>query len=185
MNTSSLNTFLSLTFAPLFVLALRFFEFENVALSFTFLMFIYLVFVLITKQNLKSIATPFIYFVLVLIAYYYSSIEFVKLAPTFISGAFFIFFLNAYIQKKSIVLKMMKRFYKKELGETKENYIAQSDGYWAFILFINTLIQLFFVFYDNNALWAFYSSVGWYLLMLFALILQILYGNIFLFREKQ
>ena len=185
MNATALNTFLSLSFAPLFVISLRFFEFEKVALVFTLLMFVYLSFVLITKQNLKTVATPFIYFILVLVAYYYASIEFVKLAPTLISGAFFIFFLNAYIQKKSIVLTMVKRFYKRELGNIKEDYIAKSDGYWAFVLFINTLVQLYLVFDDNNLFWAFYSSVGWYILMFCALLLQILYGNLFLFRKNR
>lgn len=184
MNSSKINTFLSLAFAPLFVLGLRFFEFEEVTLAFALFISLYALFALFTRQSLKNLSTPLLYFIAVILAYYYSSIEFVRLIPALISGAFFIFFFNAYLQKKAIVLSMLRRFYKKELEKRKENYIAQSDGYWAFVLFINTLIQLFLVFYDNNDLWAFYSSVGWYILLFFALIIQIVYGNVVLFRER-
>ena len=179
MKASQVNTFISLAFAPLFVLALRFFSFENVALSFAVVLFVYTLFVLLLKESIKTLSTPLIYFLFVLIAYYYVDIAFVKLIPALISAAFFLFFLNAALQKKSIVLQMFRRFSKREIDKNKEAFIAKSDGYWAGVLLLNTLIQLLFLFYGSNNLWAFYSSVGWYILLFAALVLQILYAKIF------
>jgi intracellular septation protein A len=179
MQASQINTFISLAFAPVFVLALRFFSFENVSFVFAVIMFVYTLFILYKKESLKTLSTPLIYFIFVLFAYYYINIAFVKLIPALISGAFFLFFLNAAIQKKSVVLHMFRRFSKREIEKAKEEYIAKSDGYWAGILLLNTLIQLLFLFYGSNEVWAFYSSVGWYVLLFIALVLQILYAKIF------
>lgn len=176
MNLSNISTAISLLFPPTFVLFMHFFGFERVAFSYAIFMFLYLLLALWQKHDLKEVSTPLIYFGFVVIAYWLSSMEFVKLIPALISATFFLLFLNAYIQKKELILSTTKKFYKK-LSQKQEKFVAKSDGYWAFVLLINTAIQVGLVFYDNNELWAFYSSVGWYIFMFIALILQIGYGK--------
>lgn len=183
MNLSSFGFIISLLFAPSFVISMHYFDFNSVTFVYTVLMLLYLIISLVYKQNIKSISTPLIYFSFVLIAYIFSRIEFVKMIPALISASFFIVFIFSLIHKKEFILSMTKRFYKKELSDVKEKFLASSDGYWAVIIFINTLIQIALVYAQNNELWALYSSVGWYIFLLIALAFQLLYEKIFISNE--
>lgn len=185
MSLSGFNTFLSLVFPPLFILGITFFEFKTVVLVFTAFMFFYMILSLVLKQSLKEISTPIIYFSFLLIAYLVSSLALVKLIPALISGSFFLFFLNAYIQKQQMILKFANKFSPKLIDKPTQEYIGKSDGYWAIALFINTLIQIALVFYDNNELWAFYSSVGWYIYLFFVFVLHFLYGKFYILKNKE
>lgn len=178
MNLATLNTVISLVFPPSFVLFIHFFSFSDVAFAYAGVIFAYMLLLIVKKESLKSISTPIIYFGFIVIAYTLESMAFIKLIPVLISATFFFVFLNATIQKQSLILNMTKKFYKK-LDPRKEAFIAKGDAYWAIVIFVNTLIQLFLVFYDNNELWAFYSSIGWYILMFAALITQIGYGHFY------
>ena len=100
--------------------------------------------------------------------------------PALISGSFFIFFIFSFLYKKALILTLTKKFYKKELTLAKQKFLASSDGYWSGVMLINTLIQIALVDNDNNELWAFYSSVGWYVYLFIALAFQVLYEKIFI-----
>lgn len=178
MSISNASTAISILFAPTFVLFMHFYSFEKVAFAYAVFMFLYLLLVLLQKHNLKSASTPLVYFIFIIAAYFFSIIEFIKLIPALISGSFFLLFLNAYIQKKELILSITKKFYKK-MDKDEEQYVGKSDGYWAIVVLINTLIQIILAFEFSNEIWAFYSSVGWYIYMLMALIIQILYGKIY------
>ena len=180
MNVSNLGFIVSLLFPPSFVICSYYFDFNSVTLAYTLLMLLYLIVSLVYKQSLKSISTPLIYFLFVLFAYMFSRIEFVKMIPALISGSFFLFFIFSFIQKKGIILSMTQRFYKKELNPEKQRFLASSDAYWAVIIFMNTLVQIGLVYYENNELWAFYSSIGWYIYLFIALAFQILYEKLFI-----
>ena len=180
-----INTAVSILFAPSFVLGMYFWGFNSVALWSSIFMFLYLLYAIVRKQDLKTISTPIIYFVFVLVAYSLESMSFVKLIPALISAGFFILFFLAFIANKEMVLGFAKRFSPKEIDEKTQRYLAKSDAYWAVVLLTNTLTQLALVFYDNNELWAFYSSVGWYFYMLIALTIQIIYVKIQVSKEKK
>lgn len=179
MNLSQIGTLISILFPPAFVLLAHYYTFETVTFYFGVFIFFYLILSLILKHSIKSISTPLIYFIFVVVAYLTSSMEFIKLIPALISSTFFFLFLNAYIQKKELILSITKKFYSKKLNENREKFIAKSDGYWTIVLFINSLIQIALVFYDSNELWAFYSSIGWYFYMFSALVFQIMYGKFY------
>lgn len=179
MNLSNFNTLLSLMFAPTFVLAMQYFDFKIVAFSYTILMFLYLIMSIILKQDLKKISTPIIYFSFVLVAYIYASMAFIKMIPALISFSFFTLFLFGYINKKSLIFSFTNQFYKKKLDESTQSFLKNSDGYWALVLFINTVIQILLVFTKNNEIWAFYSSVGWYIYLFVAFLMQVTYEKIF------
>ncbi|MCD6173259.1 MAG: hypothetical protein J7J96_05615 [Sulfurimonas sp.] len=185
MNLSKISIVISILFAPSFILLLRYFDFKNVTLLYALFMFAYLVVLIFYKQELKTIFAPIIYFTFLILAYILSSMEFVKIIPALISAIFFLLFLMAYIQKKKLILSFTKKFYKKKLGEEEERYIAHGDGYWAVVTFINTLIQLVLAFYASDSLWAFYSSVGWYIYFFIALFFQIIYGKFYITKANQ
>ncbi len=185
MNLSQIGTFISLVFPPAFVILTHYCAFEAVTFFFGVFIFLYLILSFILKYTIKSISTPLLYFTFIVVAYFTSSMEFIKLIPALISFTFFFLFLNAYIQKKEFILSITKKFYSKKLDENKEKFLAQSDGYWALVLFGNSLVQIVLVFYDNNEIWAFYSSVGWYFYMFIALVFQIMYGKLYVVRSEK
>lgn len=182
---STFNTVLSLVFPPSFILFITYYDFQSVAFIYFLVMLVYIIILILIKQNLKEISTPIIYFCFLLIAYLFSSIEFVKLIPAIISGSFFMFFLKSYIKKEYIILTFANKFFPNKLDLNTQNYIASSDGYWSIALAINTLFQIFLVFYEDNELWAFYSSVGWYIYLLFVFILHFLYGKFYILKNKE
>ena len=185
MNLSKISIVISILFAPSFILLLQYFDFKNVTLLYALFMFAYLVVLIFYKQELKTIFVPIIYFIFLILAYLLSSMEVVKVIPALISVMFFLLFLTAYIQKKELILSFTKKFYKKELGSDEERYIANGDGYWAVVTFINTLIQLVLAFYASDSLWAFYSSIGWYFYFFIALFFQIIYGKFYVTKGEK
>lgn len=182
MNFTNVSIFLSLIFAPSFVLSIHYYNVDTVAFVYAIFMLFYLLTAIIFKGSLKNISTPLIYFSFILMAYIFTSFQVVKVIPALISLTFFIIFLIAYIQDKKIILSFTRKFYKKEIDQRTIEYLGSSDGYWAIILLINTSIQTGFIFYNNHELWAFYSSVGWYIYLFFAFILQVIYEKIFIKR---
>ncbi len=184
MKLSSISIIVSILFAPSFIIALQYFEFKSVTISYAILMFFYLLGMILLKQDLKTIFAPIIYFIFLILAYILSSMEFVKIIPALISAIFFLLFLTAYIQKKELILSFTKKFYKKKLGEEEERYIANGDGYWAIVTFINTSIQMVLAFFASDNIWAFYSSVGWYFYFFIALFFQIIYGKFYVSKGR-
>ena len=125
---------------------------------------------------ISSIALPI---VILLLINHYDNATFLKIIPAIISSVFFIFFLKAHMNNKQLILHYTQRFYKKELSEEEVKYISKGDLYWVYVTFLNTLIQVVLVFGDNNILWVFYTSVGWYIFLFIALIIQVLYGKLY------
>jgi uncharacterized membrane protein len=131
-----------------------------------------------------SFLTPVILIVLV-IAYYLTDIESIKLIPAVISALFFLLFLFAYLYDKKMILRFTKKFYTKELNQNEIEYISRGDGYWAIVTFVNSMIQTLLALYGNSVFWAIYSSVGWYIYFLFALILQVAYGKVYAIKKRE
>ena len=183
MNLSNLGIIISLLFPPTFVIALYYYDFNFVAFIYCVFMLVYLIVSIVFKEDIKSVSTPLIYFCFVLFAYLFNSIEFVKVIPAFLSMIFFFIFFIAYIQKKALILQFSKRFNKKELTPSKKAFLELCDGYWAGVILLNTLIHIGLILLQNNELWAFYSSVGWYIFLAMGLFFQVVYEKLFV-RKK-
>ncbi len=173
---------LALLFAPTFLISLHFLEFNTVVLSYLFLSILFFIYSFLTKKTLKDLTLPSTYILLLSIAYFSSSFEMVKFIPVFISATFFTLFVDATINKRELILGFTKKFYKKELSQGEILFLKNGDGFWAVVTFINTLIQLTLVFYGTDSLWAFYSSVGWYIFFFTSLFVQIIYGRFYAIR---
>ncbi len=184
MKLSNISIVISILFAPSFIISLQYFEFKSVTISYAIVMFFYLFGLILLKQDLKTIFPSIIYFIFLILAYILSSMEFVKIIPALISAIFFMLFLTAYVQKKKLILSFTKKFYKKELGVEEERYIANGDGYWAVVTFVNTSIQIVLAFFASDTIWAFYSSVGWYFYFFIALSIQIIYGKFYVSKDE-
>lgn len=125
---------------------------------------------------LSTVALPLIIFIIIR---YFDTLEYLKIIPSLFSSLFFYLFLDGYLRKKHLILRYTQRFYKKDLSSEKKKFLASSDIYWAGVLFLNILIQVFFMLQENDAIWAFYSSVGWYIYLIVALVLHMLYEKFF------
>ena len=102
-----------------------------------------------------------------------------KMVPTLYSLVFLSLFTAAVFSKKHLVLKLTKRFYKDDLGEKEEEYLKTGDIYWMGITLTNTIALINVGLFADDVTWALYSSVGWYIYFLCALLLQIIYGKLF------
>jgi len=170
---------LSILFAPVFVILLHYFEFESVVRSYLVVSVLFFIYSYSTKQHTRDMLMPTIYLVALLIANYFSSMEVVKFVPVTLSVIFFLLFVDAAYYKKHMILGFTKQFYRKELDEAEEAFVKNGDWYWAGVTCINTLIQIYVVFLGDNIIWAFYTSVGWYILFFVSLIMQIIYGKVY------
>lgn len=171
--------FLGLLFAPVFVILMHYFEFSDVVSLYLVLAIIFFIYKLIKKSSLKDMLMPSIYVVALSVAYYFSSLDAVKYIPVTLSMIFLLLFVDAYINKKKMILGFTRKFYKKELSSNEIEFIKKGDGYWVVVMLINTAIHLYIINYSSNAVWAFYSSIGWYIYFLISLFIQIIYGKVY------
>jgi hypothetical protein len=172
-----LSSVLTLLFAPTFLLSIRYFDFKTVVCVYLFLSVIYFIVTLIRTKISKDLLTPLIYIVLLTLAYFYVDFRIVKYIPVFISALFFLLFLDASIGRKELIYKLTYRFYKKDLTAKESLFLKNSDIYWTLITGLNVMIQIALAHQSNAVLWAFYSSVGWYIFFFIALMVQLLYGK--------
>lgn len=174
-----ISNFLTILFAPAFVLLIRYFEFRSVVFVYLLMAIIYFVFKYFKKKSYKDMIIPSINIIALSTAYYFSSFQTVKYIPVTLSTIFLLLFVDAHFNKKYMILGFTKKFYPKKLTEEEEDFVKKGDGYWVVVMLINTLIHLYVVNFCSDVVWAFYSSIGWYILFFVALISQIVYGKVY------
>lgn len=170
---------LALLFAPTFIISLHYLEFKIAVLSCLFLSIFFFIYSFLKKKTLENLSVPTIYVLLLVFAYFSSSVEMVKFIPVLISATFFALFIDATIHKKNLILSFTKKIYKKKLSREEILFLKNGDSYWVIVTLINIFIQLTLVFYGSDVLWAFYSSTGWYGFFFTSLIIQIIYGRFY------
>lgn len=177
-----MSSVLTLLFAPSFLLLLNYFDFKHIVLIYIILSLVFLVFSIVQKKKTEDFVILGIYLVLLTLAYVYASLETVKFIPVFTSMAFFTIFAEAALHKKELIYKLTKKFYKKELNKQESSFLKNGDLYWAVSILLYTIIQMILVFQASDALWALYSSVGWYIYFVLTLGVQIIYGRIYVLK---
>ena len=171
--------FLNIIFAPLFVLFIHYFEFRSVVLFYLVMAIVFFVYMYRKKECYKEMVVPSLYVIILSIAYYFSSFETVKYIPVTLSSIFFLMFVDSHFNKKYMILGFTQKFYKKDLKEEEVAFLKRGDFYWVLVMLVNTLIHLYIVNFSSDIVWAFYSSVGWYVYFFGALIAQIVYGKVY------
>ncbi len=165
--------------APMFVLLIHYFEFRVVVLGYLVMAFAYFAYMLFAKKSYRDLVIPSVFVVALGVAYYFSSFQTVKYIPVTLSTIFLFLFIDAHFNKKYMVLGFTRAFYKKELKPEEIEFLKKGDGYWVGVMLVNTLIHLYVVNFTSDIVWAFYSSVGWYILFFSALLGQIIYGKVY------
>ncbi len=174
-----MSNILSILFAPVFVILLHYFAFNDVVKFYFVVSIVFFIYSNHIKKNVRDMLMPTIYLISLAIANYFSSIEVVKFVPVSLSLIFFLLFIDAYINKKYMIFGFTKQFYKKPLSKAEEAFVKNGDFYWVIVTGINTLIQIYVISTGDDILWAFYTSVGWYILFFVSLVTQIIYGKVY------
>ena len=165
--------------APMFVFLIHNFEFRVVVLGYLVMALLYFVYQFFKMKSYKNLLIPSVFILTLGIAYYFSSLQTVKYIPVTLSSIFLLLFIDAHFNKKYMILEFTKQFYKKELSKDEIEFLKKGDGYWVVVMLVNTLIHLYVVNFTSDIVWAFYSSIGWYILFFTALIAQIIYGKVY------
>jgi len=171
--------FANIILAPMFVLLLHYFDLRMVVLFYLFMAVVFFIYKYFNKQSYKDMVIPLIYVIALSVAYYFSSFQTVKYIPVILSTIFLLLFLDAHFNKKHMILGFTKKFYKKKLSESEIEFLKHGDGYWVGVMLVNTIIHLYVVSFCSDAIWALYSSAGWYVVFFGALIAQIIYGKVY------
>ena len=174
-----MSSVFTLLFAPTFLLFIQYFEFKTVTLVYIFLSFIALIYAYIKKKEKEDFVILIIYLLLLSAAFFTNSFNTVKFIPVFSAMAFFSIFAYGAIYKKELIYKFTARFYKKKLSDAEIIFLKKSDAFWAFSILLYSILLISLVYYGDDALWVFFSSIGWYIYFLLILSLQILYGKVY------
>ncbi|PLY05916.1 MAG: hypothetical protein C0625_11310 [Arcobacter sp.] len=168
-----MNLIISLLYAPLVFLSLRYFDITNVAICIFILSTIW--FILVFKKGYKELLYPSLYIVISLFTFFLKDFLLLKTIPLLVSSFITIFILISYINKQSLILYFAKKFSKKEISLKEEEYIHKSTLFWFFVSSINVIIHLYIYLDSNMNYWIYYSSIGWYFIFIFAGLLQYLH----------
>jgi len=131
------------------------------------------------KKNKEESLISVVYLALLSVSYFIDSIEAVKLIPVFIAFSFSGIFMYSAWKKQALIYKFTKKFYKKKMAEKEEEFLKKGDSFWAYTIFLYALILLFLVYKEDDLVWGIFSSVGWYVYFLLALLIQIIYGKFY------
>lgn len=176
-----MNILISILYAPLVFMSLRYFDIKITAISIFFVTLIWLFFSL--KKGFKESLYPITYILIALLAFIFEDFIVLKILPMLISAVISSIILISYLNKTSIILYFAKKFSKKEISIQEQAYIQRSSLFWFFIGLINTLTHLYIFLDDNINFWIFYSSIGWYSLFIGAGILQFLHRKFIFLRS--
>ena len=168
-----MNIIISLIYAPLVFLSLRYFDIQLVSIFIFLSSCIWFSFTI--RKSPKESLYPILYILLSLCAYFLKDFLVLKAMPLIISAIFTIIIFISYLNKKSIILYFAKKFSKKEISKKEEEYIHKSTLFWIIISCINIYIHTQIFQSEDMSFWIFYSSFGWYFLFIGAGMIQYLH----------
>ena len=174
-----MSSVLTLLFAPSFLIFIQYFEFTTVTLFYILLCMMTLIYALVKKKKYEDFIIVTIYLCLLSLAYFTNSLDTVKLIPVFSAITFFGIFAYGALQKKELIYKFTTRFYKRGLSNEERVFLKKGDTFWAVSILLYATLLMLLVYYGDDSLWAFFSSVGWYLYFVLTLVLHITYGKLY------
>jgi uncharacterized membrane protein len=176
-----MNIILSIIYAPIVLMSLRYFDIQTVSI---YLLFFSCVWLLLTlKTPSKESLYPLLYVVFSLGAYFLDTFLVLKALPLSISIIITGIIAVSYINKQSLILYFAQRFSKHTIDEKEEEYIHHSTLFWILISCINIALHLTLLLSDNIDFWMYYSCCGWYLIFILGGIFQFLHRKLIFLKE--
>lgn len=176
-----MNIILSILYAPLVFLSLRYFDIQSVSVVLFLLSSVW--FVIALKKSLKETLYPSLYIFIALLAYFINDFFILKALPLLISISITSIIAFSYINENSLILYFAKRFSKQTISQKEEVYIHKSTLFWIGICLVNIGCHMSIFLQDNIQFWLLYSSIGWYFLFLLAGIIQFLHRKFVFLKE--
>jgi len=174
-----MSSLLTLLFAPTFLLLIRFFEFQEIVTVYIAVSLLFLAYAIIKKKKAEDFYVIGIYLTLLFIAYFNNNFETVKFIPVLSAMAFFGIFAYSVLKKNELIYKFTTRVYKKKLSDEEILFLKQGDFFWAVAIFIYAMFLLSLVYLATDEVWAFFSSIGWYIYFGITLFIQVTYGKMY------
>ena len=174
-----MSSVLTLLFAPTFLIFIQYFQFKSVALVYIFVALLFLIYAYIKKKKMEDFIIVSIYLLILTIAYFNASLETVKFIPVLSAMTFFAIFAHSALKHNELIYKFTTRFYKKEISDAEVLFLKAGDSFWAVAIFLYAMFLLALVYMANDMIWAFFSSLGWYIYFVLALLAQIVYGKFY------
>ena len=153
-----------------------YFSIEEIGILFIFLALFWL---LISYKNISwiTIVQPIILMIIGIFSFFAKEMVVLKSFPLILSILFFFAFIYAQLSQKFFLLDWIKKF--KSLDEPTTIYLEKTHVLWVVVAFINVSFHSYFLFYGSLESWMFYTTVGWYLLLACAIVMQIAFRKIY------
>ncbi len=174
-----MSSLLTLLFAPSFLLLTHFFKFQELVFTYIIIALFFLLYAYVKKRKTEDFVILAIYLVLLSLAYYFDNFETVKFIPVLSAMTFFTIFALSAMHNNEIIYKFTTKVYKKKLSDGEIKFLKKGDRFWAVAIFIYAMFLLYLVYYSNDAMWAFFSSIGWYIYFGVTLFVQVTYGKLY------
>ena len=174
-----MSNVLTLLFAPTFLLLIQYFEFKTITLIYILFSLFIIFYVYITTRKSEEFTIAFVYLIMLILAYFTNNFNTIKFIPVISALAFFSIFAFAALHKKELIYKFTTKVYKKELTEAEILFLKNGDAFWAMSILFYALFLSILVYYGDDNIWAFFSSVGWYIYFVITLIIQVTYGKLY------
>ena len=149
---------------------------EEIGIVFIFLGILWLFF---AYKNISwiTIFQPVLLIFIGFFSFLEKEISILKSFPLTLSILFFFAFIYAQISQKFFLLDWIRKF--KTLDEETTHYLEKTHAWWLVVAFINVSFHSYFLLYASLEAWIFYTTVGWYLLLACAIIMQIAFRKIY------
>jgi len=108
---------ITLLFAPSFLILTDYFDFNKLVLAYIIVAIIFMILSIIKKRKAEDYIVISIYLVLLMVAYFSTSLNVVKYIPIFTSMVFVSIFIHATINKTEIIFRFTKKFYTKQRSD--------------------------------------------------------------------
>lgn len=170
-----MEIFLSILYAPFVYFALKFFDIQTVSTILFSISLIWFIFSFIKDK--KSAIIPSFYLIISFLCFFIEEFMLLKILPLLISIFIALIFIISFIKKESILFYFIQKFKKEVLTLEEKEYIHKSTFFWILITILNVALHIWAYVGENINFWLFYSTVGGYLLIVSAGIVQYLHKN--------
>ena len=174
-----MSSLLTLLFAPTFLIFIKFFDFQKVVIIYIVISLLFFAYALFKKKKAEDFYVLGIYLSILFIAYFNNDFATVKFIPVLSALAFFAIFAHSVVKKNELIYKFTTRVYKKQLSDGEILFLKQGDLFWSVAIFIYAMFLLSLVYFASDAVWAFSSSIGWYIYFGITLFVQVTYGKMY------
>lgn len=167
-----MNLFISLLYAPILLVAFRYFDIKIISIFLFFISLLWFGFNL--KKGFREYILALVYLIFSIVAYFLDSTLLLKILPAFISFLISLYILYSYLNKHSFIFDFLDKISRK-VDQKERDYIQKSTLFWFVSSLVNFSIHCYILYINDIILWSFYASIGWYFVFVATGIIQFIH----------